>query len=183
MIDHLLDLYTAENNAVVYHFIDHLEQAAGTCLAVLRSLLRQLSDRLEPLPMAIMTLYDKLNTKDKEIRLEETKLAMQACINMFDRVFVVIDALDEATPQERSILLSSLKSLASRCKIIVTSRPHLDDVSRAFHDDPRIDVTARDGDLQLYLRARMYSTCHSFLGNEAFMDQIIRTIIYQAHGL
>jgi hypothetical protein len=178
-----MDVYSAENNAVVYHFVDHLEEASATCFAILRSLLRQLSDRLEPLPMVITTLFEDLHKKGKEIGFDETKLALQACINMFDQVFVVIDALDEAPPQERSILLSTIKSFASQCRIIVTSRPHLDDISRAFRDDPRIDVTAQDSDLQLYLRVRLSSTSHSFLDNEALMDQIIQTIIYQARGL
>lgn len=178
-----MDVYSAKNIAVVYHFVDHLEEAAGTCLIVLRSLLQQLSDRLEQLPMIITTLFEDLCKKGKKLGFDETNLALEACINMFDQVFVVIDALDEAPPHERSMLLSTIKSFASQCKIIVTSRPHLDDISRAFRDDPRIDIAAQDSDLQLYLRFRLSSTCHSFLGNEALMDQIMRTIIYQARGL
>ncbi|KAK5048279.1 hypothetical protein LTR84_005949 [Exophiala bonariae] len=185
MIDHIMAICSsaARSKAIAYHFVDHLDEASGNCLTILRSILHQLSEQLDPLPMVITTLFEDLYKKGKEIGFDETKLAIRACINMLDQVFVVIDALDEAPAQERSSLLSTIKEFSSQCKIIVTSRPHLDDISRTFHDDPSIDVTAQDSDLQLYLRSRMSSTCHSFVGNEDFMDQIIHTIIEHAHGL
>src|SRR4051794_12483887 len=129
MIDHIMDICSsaAKNKAIAYHFVDHLDEASGNCLTILRSILQQLSEQLDPLPMVITTLFEDLYKKGKEMAFDETKLAIRACINMFAQVFVVIDALDEAPSQERSSLLSTIKEFSSQCKIIVTSRPHLDD--------------------------------------------------------
>jgi len=73
---------------------------------------------------------------------------------MFTRTFLVIDALDEEenSPQKhRAELIAACKEITqigSSTRLLVTSRPYLNDISNAFTDAIRLDIAASEEDLQ-----------------------------------
>jgi len=64
-------------------------------------------------------------------------------------VFVVIDALDECTPDTRRELIETLKSVEPGIHLLITSR-YLGDIKEKLGDVSRVDVLAPEEDLKSY---------------------------------
>ena len=80
------------------------------------------------------------------------------------KVFVVIDALDECSPDTRRELIEVLKSNPS-IQLLITSR-YLGDIKENLGDASRIDVLPPEEDLKSYAQAciERYSSLHTQLG-------------------
>jgi hypothetical protein len=123
-----------------------------TSRSILGSLVKQLVPQI-PDPQKALEIFTLAKRRSPPV-LEDILKCMEAISERLQRVFIVIDALDEAEnlPQKnRAELLQAcirMSSFGPSVRIFVTSRAHLGDVDRAFAHVSRITMTASRDDLQ-----------------------------------
>lgn len=96
--------------------------------ALLRSLLSQLSHRCGGLPVALKDLYHDHGDGHARPSLESLSDALREIIAGFDRVYIVIDSLDEC--RDRFELVQWIQTMtgwnSDRLHLLFTSRPEPD---------------------------------------------------------
>lgn len=158
---------------------------------VIGALVKQLCQIREMVPDWLVELYkddrspSKASNPEAYIRLAEG----------FNKVFVIIDALDECPGSERYHILGFMEQvlLALPCaKIFVTSRHELD-IKVAFHDigTPMIEIHADDvtPDIGTYVRDQTKdlrigrSGRKLYLTSDIIEEKIVHTLTTKAQGM
>lgn len=154
VIDRLVAFFSCQDVAVAYHYFDFRDQQCQSAEAMLSSLLKQLASAKTELPHHELELYRKFTRQQRQPRQEDLEKVIVPTCKAFDRAFLVIDALDECSPERRRAVIEALKRLheVQSISIFVTSRPYPGDVTKAFEPFPKIDIEARDPDVRKYVR-------------------------------
>ncbi|RYP56595.1 hypothetical protein DL771_011716 [Monosporascus sp. 5C6A] len=113
------------NIGIAYLYCSFQRQHEQGFEHLLANLLKQLSQDRTPLPHAVEALYKRHRNGQTKPTLAEMSTTLQSVANMYSRMFIVIDALDECVSDGcRGRLLSEIFSLrAAGANILVTSRP------------------------------------------------------------
>ena len=120
---------------------------------MLASLLKQLALAKAKLPGPVFDLHQRMTRQQRQPKQEDLEEALLLTCSEFDRVFVVIDALDECDKSQRNAVLRALSTM-SQCtpvSIFVTSRPHAEDISKAFKNSHKIVIEAKPSDIEKYV--------------------------------
>lgn len=157
MIDHFQAEAAREGYGVAYIYFNYKEQNQQKPMEVLSSLVRQLATQIEHLPAEIESLYDRFQNKGKRSKFDELYTALIATFKSFPRVFLVFDALDEChlDNQRKDLLPLFFPMVESGANLFITSRQHPKDIQEAFRDVPKIQLTAQDWDIEIYIRQRI----------------------------
>ena len=160
-VNHLMVNFQTQGVAVAFAFCCYNEPDARTGASIIASLVRQLAVRNGTVHPMLSDLYHKL-TKDKKRMSPNIKDLHSLLLNLaptFDRVFLLVDGLDECDKKDRATLLSALKDLSSlpQCKarIMVTARPHAQDINLAFQSSTRLEIKAQEIDVETYIRSQL----------------------------
>ena len=121
---------------------------------MLSSLLKQLASAKTELSYHVLELYRKFTRQQRQPKQEDLEEVIMLTSKAFDRVFLIIDALDECSPERRRAILEALRKLheIESVSVFVTTRPYPGDVKKAFERFPKIDIEARDPDIRKYVR-------------------------------
>ena len=181
VVDRLSNSIAGEKVAVAYYYFDFRDQECQSADGMLSSLLKQLSVPTSVLPHPVLELYQNSTRQQRQPRHEDLEEVLLLTCRTFDRVFVVIDALDECCEDERKAVLRSLDMLhkGSCCSIFVTSRPHPEDIKKAFELFPKIDIEATASNLKKYVQREIESKENLDEIDELFKDEIVEKI---SHG-
>jgi hypothetical protein len=126
---------------------------------MIRSLLVQLIDQRERLPVKLLAKYDAWNNSGRKNRPSDTDFLelLMECISAFPRIFVVLDAFDETDSDQRANLIESLQKLCeSKLNLFITTRSPL--AALLLSQFPRsieLEIIAKDDDIFKYLRERL----------------------------
>ena len=100
-------------------------------------------------------------------------------IKTYDRIYLILDALDETSEDlGRSLRDFFVKKLPEQISILCTSRRH-ENIMNTFRDDKTIDITAHLEDLITYIAARFDSNSllgrlsERSIGKVAVIDKIV----------
>ncbi|KAJ7772269.1 hypothetical protein B0H16DRAFT_167196 [Mycena metata] len=144
-----------ENNTigVACVYLNHKEADNHTPSRLLAGLWRQLV-----LDRDIGSLAAKLYSQHQEKRtfpsLEEVVDVLRSSLDVFSRVYVIVDALDECPEAQRWIFLRHLAALGPTVNLMITSRPHI--TPEASHRNLDIlEIRAIDEDVRTYADARI----------------------------
>jgi ankyrin repeat protein len=112
---------------VICLFLDHKDSKNQTKENLFGSLLKQLLQLQESrslgLPPGLRTLYRKAKAINAKPRLKDICDLLQAQLTAYDRVFIIVDALDECPIQVRPALQKQLRQLGTeRVSLMFTSR-------------------------------------------------------------
>ncbi|KAL8841013.1 MAG: hypothetical protein Q9176_003585 [Flavoplaca citrina] len=107
-----------------------------------------------PLPKALVDIYESHSKLRTRPNCAEVLKILDEVVHDFNTVYLVIDALDESSEQNRNILLKQTKALSGKIRLLVTTR-HVDDIVNRFRNCPRIDIRATDADLTKYISSRV----------------------------
>jgi hypothetical protein len=113
-------------------------------------------------------------------------LMLESQIRTFDKVFIVVNALDECIDDTesntRSSFLKALHQLPRRVHILFTSR--LDKMEQKATTDHQLEIVANKEDLRKYLQSRLNSFDHlkqlfdiGVQKDRLFLDRILATIV------
>lgn len=113
--------------AVLFLYLDHTETKAQTAQNLLGSLLKQLLQSrqgVRPLPESIKTLHQKSKGEIRPSTDDFCEALSSEIKDTYDRVYVVVDALDEFPEIGQAELLTTLESIEpEKVSLLITSRP------------------------------------------------------------
>lgn len=104
----------------------------------------------------------------------------------FHAVYLVIDALDECKVGEcRSELLRAFQSFQASMKLLVTSRPHLEDLNDSLSHALQVKLRAVESDIRDYVYKKLETRkIKRILGkDENLKEEVVTSIVEGAHGM
>lgn len=104
----------------------------------------------------------------------------------FNAVYLVIDALDECKAGDcRTELLRAFKAFQVSMKLLVTSRPHSDDLNESLAHASQVKLRAVESDIREYVQNKLETRkIKKILGkDEKLKEEIVTTIVEGAHGM
>jgi hypothetical protein len=154
IIDHLEALSSRNCSKVLSFYFDYKRQSEQTPFKILQTLLHQLLSTYTKVPASIRELQKKITTTQYVPNWNELKWAfISLCNESSDRVFIVIDALDECDESaNRGPILELLEDLmASRVRLLITSRPFPPDIEDILGERTQILVAASESDIRAFV--------------------------------
>lgn len=153
---------------------------------MVRCVLKQLIHQLAELPRDIDDEYDKWDKGGRKNRPDGDVVVklLISCSKKFSKgVFIILDALDECLERlEEERLLSHLKKFYdARVRLFVTTRPHLLqelELQEVFSNAHTIQISARDDDVESYLRSKLIK-----LRSGKLKEEIVEKIKAAADGM
>lgn len=187
----------AEPLAYVYCARNATEPERGEPLAIIRSILRQLS-----CPKPNMDVQDVVLKKYRELQedgfeprdltlVESKGLILESLEH--NKATIIIDALDECIPERRYQLLTAIQELVETAscpvKLVVSSRKYEDITSRLSKlSNFKIDAGNNKGDIERFVRLEVERSIQEsrLLGGRAsvqLQEKVIQTSIDGAQGM
>ena len=162
VVDHLMEnFFQIPDIAVAFAFCRYNDPDARTGASVIASLARQLAVCNGTIHPKLSELHHKL-TKNNRMVSPSTKELHGLLLHLastYNQAFLLVDGLDECDKKERAILLSTLQELSKLqpCKvhIMVTSRPHAQDIIAAFQSSTRLEIKSLRTDITNYTRLQL----------------------------
>ncbi|KAL4885664.1 hypothetical protein BJY04DRAFT_205379 [Aspergillus karnatakaensis] len=152
----------------------------------LKSLLRQVLDGIPILPTRVAEAYNRLG--GLKCTLPEPTLEKMALeiIRTIPHLYIFIDALDECVDlSRRKGVIRFLEQAAYKpnVRLLITSRPHVQEIPTAYSDCRRILIRASETDLKAYVSQEISRAGVNDLIGADFSQRIMDTIILQAEGM
>ncbi|KAJ7591960.1 ankyrin repeat-containing domain protein [Mycena floridula] len=187
VIDHLQKLTQGQPGVgVAYIFCDYRQSSTQGVTDVIGSVLRQLLLNSEEILVSLRSMHNCYKSvRPKPRTLRDFTTALEAQIQLYSRVYLVIDALDESSSETRDILISTVHHLAEsgHLHVLVTSRQTIGD---EFANDSQIHIWANDGDIRRYITQRIRDGKELqkvINGDETLQDEIINKVTEKADGM
>jgi hypothetical protein len=156
-----------------------------TCLNVLASLTRQLAERGN-LPVDVAKLLRQHKGRRSRPQEDELQSALMSVASRYEKVFLVVDALDEFDASERVKLVSRLFEIQQSGKIdlrvLATSRT-IPDIMSQFEDAQRLEVQASEEDIRRYLKGKIFEFPPFVRTNEKLLEDIIAKVSEAVKGV
>lgn len=194
MIDHLsarYELSTAMNAGVMFIYCpDDFLHPTEECIMVAIS---QLCRKMKPL-LSLQKLYEKHNNANSKPLYHELRSTFQAIIAQFDRLYFVIDALDECVQQDKQDVCRFLCEILdlpqpTHIKLLVISRldSGIEQISvQKSCRTIKIQATVVDKDIAKYIKTRMDQLLqddHPAVRNQSSKNKILRELTTNAGGM
>ena len=185
VVDQLRDYFEGQNVAVLHLYFNYRDQTDQSSEKTIASLLKQLAIATQHLPKPIFELYRKLKTQERRPQLQDLEQAFSLTCQSIDRVFVVVDALDECDTKNRKAFLRSLSNLQGDrpLSIFMTSRSYEDYVNQLFGSCPRMKIQAHESDLRVYVSRQVENSNDVDGVDEQFKKEIIEKVVHGAHNM
>lgn len=147
---------------------------AGLCV--------QIIDESRPLPKVLVQLHECHVSKRTRPSLDDVLNVFNEVVRHFETTYLIVDALDECLSATRDILMRELKSLQPMIRLLVMTRPNIDQ----FTENATIEIRASHGDLDKYIQSRIASNSKlsSLLqGRTGLLGDICNKVIDRASGM
>lgn len=184
IIDSLLSSAQTPRQAIAYFYFDHQDQSSQLPATVLSCILRQLLEQQRAIPEAVARVYKNVGSKGGLPQFECASLITEVTKGL-SRVYLVLDALDECAPEHRVSLLQTLSQLSRvpGLRLLVTSRPHIRELTTAFTQFLRLKIVAQDEDIRLYIRQELTRNGIHDMCDAEFAKELIQKLTQGADGM
>jgi hypothetical protein len=188
----------SEPLAYVYCTRNATELERGEPVAIIRSILRQLSCPRPDLKIqdAVSRKYQELQEEGfdpRELTLMESKTLILELLEN-NPATIIIDALDECIPERRYQLLSTLdeflENSTSKVKIVVSSRENHEDIARGLEKPSNFSVSAGNNksDIERFVKLEVARSIQEsrLLGgtvSSELQDTLVKTLTNGAQGM
>jgi Cdc6-like AAA superfamily ATPase len=182
VIDHLLAKSQHEpHTGIAYIYCNFQRQDEQTVEKLLANLLKQLAQRQSSLPKTVQDLYEKYEKSGTLPSLHQITAALHSTAAAFEKVFFIIDALDECQSLAQTKLLDTLFDLQTeaRANILATSRIN-DDIKRRFDGCATVEISAANEDVLAYLNGQLSLRRLDFIDED--IQEKIRDSVPKAAG-
>lgn len=177
--------------AVVAFYFDCTNATRRSARSVALGLLKQILYQSDTIPRQVEECYDQNEMLGSQAKPDMKQLLSLfiRCAESFSRVFVILDAFDEALETERHLVSDYLQSLAAidRMRILIFSRPNpiiLKDLEEKMSIDRRdfVNVMATSEDVETFISYTLEEKRK--LGNPAhrIKDRIVKVITKDLEG-
>lgn len=187
VIEHLSQYELSDRTAFCFVYCNYKEpQDTATYV---RALIKQLQRCTVEIHPELATYFHN----DRKPGYVELQLVLQQLSERFEKVFLVVDALDECSPEQRGEILKVLQGLVSprtshacHVKLFITSREE-QDIKRALTSFPMIQIEAKkvNDDIEAYVIDEMgkYLAAADFTLEAGLRDRIRSTLVDKAGGM
>ena len=160
--------------------------AYQTLVSLLGSLLQQFAKQSTALLEEVKLCYEHCTNDKIAPTVEEIAGLLHLQVEKFDKVFIVLDALDECpeVDKTREKVLARVRGLLPKARLMVTSRP-LSSIEGRFKNDIRLEIRAQEQDLQKFIESQMDQDNLSALleGHDDVRSSIVTTIMGKVNGM
>jgi len=188
VVDYLKHNFDTEGMATTCVFFSYKEQEAQSPVNVLSSILQQiLQANMYLCSHEMGALQDRHQRNRTRPTLKEVTTLLQSVVQVLEKTFIVIDALDECPESSgtRDVFLQELRLLAPYVHILVTCRP-VAITDHILGSVSTIEILANDEDIRAYCKGRMQTDRRLTLyvkGDPVLQEEIIATIIQHCKGM
>ncbi|EAU86841.2 ankyrin repeat domain-containing protein 50 [Coprinopsis cinerea okayama7 len=149
---------------------------------IVKSLIKQCIERNHDLARVVEPVYEKHQLEGTEPSIDELVDLLQMLESYFNRVYYVIDGVDEAHLDVRFDLIEVINKLQGN--IMLTSRP-LDELGADLECAVFCELTAQDSDIQLHMEEKLqrYKQLGRVLDQSDCREEILHDIIEKAEGM
>lgn len=184
-IEHLTSRCNSGNLAVAFVFCRHDMRMEQTTHHLLAAFLRQLSKGKPQLHPAIIHLDGECKKRRKP-SIEELRDTILEVVRSYERVFIVVDGLDECFDWDGDIRLAFLPAIRyfqknASVKLLATSRD-IPIILEEFEGSVRTDIAARKPDVRKYVQSRR-DMSRVVRSNGALQSQIAEDISEAVDGM
>lgn len=174
-----------QNVGLAFLYCDYKDQDRQTALGLTGSLVQQLSARKDDLCNSVVQYFSELDQKGIKPKVEDYKSLLLSSCKAFSRTFIVVDALDECNAEVRRSFLPILTALEENSiKVLVTSRPNLEDIRMHFSSALHTEIVAAETDVRRYLEERMTLNVPFMKRvNKSLFNRIVDTVASRASGM
>jgi hypothetical protein len=156
-IDHI-SRQAQSDVGLAYLFCNYKSQADQNLNGLLCALLKQLVQSRPDIIAPVTRLYDQHLHQKSKPSLSDLSMALKDICSSHDRVYIVVDALDECTNQDgtRNRLLDTLHDIQTKSKLslLFTSR-FVPDISEKFQSSPVLEVRASEEDVKRFIAGQI----------------------------
>lgn len=200
VIDITVDRLKSQNNTegFAYFYCKRDEEERRDPDSIFRAILKQLAFKpdFSSIHKSVVSEYDidkADGSASGELSLERSKQLIIQLLNIYPQTTILIDALDECSPEKRETVLDALQELIhlphSLVKIFVSSRKD-NDIYQLFKRVPNISIEATDNadDIQRFIHESINDRISrkKLLGgkvDEALQGQIYSKLLEGARGM
>ena len=199
VIDHLQQWFSKNDVSISYIYCDYKDRKTQTVVNLISSLVKQMLSQRKDMPQEVKDLYAKHKNGQGSLSPEEHHELLASLPIYFQRSFVVVDALDEHISSDdeddltQMTILDTLLNHQHRWNgskgytLLFTSR-HIGSIQEKLAKCARIEISATDSDIELYLRSRIRQSSKSRFpvkvrDDTTFIDQIVSTLVEKAQGM
>ena len=185
VVDHLNTNFGNDAGVgIAYIYCSYQSQQKQEPEDLLMSLLKQLTQRRPSVPENVKSLYK--HHKDKQTRpsFNEIVKTLHSTIQLYSRVFIIIDALDEyhaSNNEGLNRLLSEVFSIQDQTEVnlFATSRS-ISEVTSQFDGCICKEIRAQDNDILRYVNGRIPKLLRSHISKYPQVQDTIRSDILRA---
>lgn len=184
------------SQSLLYFYFDFGDINKQTLHNMIRSLIHQLYHRLDVTQVQLDSLFSSCRNGCEQPKIESLCEILKHSIEHVDRVWIVLDALDECKTREGNSsegLLSWIKGLLNselrNVHLLVTSRPE-QDIKAALevlmhNESISLQSEHLSGDIQAYIRARVRGDekFKRWRGQPKVQNEIETQLAEKAHGM
>lgn len=183
IIDSLQRTFTSPDIATVFIFCQEEKENEQESIDLLQNILAQLVYRKRSLSYATSSLYYSESLTGVRASTKVYHNAIRAEVNLYSKVFFVVDGLDIFSDKER--ILSRLQKLPAHCQLLVTLRE-----APVAGNSSYVDVRTSVDDLRCYTLSHFHSDANSrnILQDNGSLNyellcEIVRILMEKSNGV
>ncbi|KAJ5175432.1 uncharacterized protein N7482_001309 [Penicillium canariense] len=193
VIDYLETFLTnpPKDEGFAFFYCDKNEPSRAQAQSILQSYVRQLSTTAsnpESPQIKLQETYSENREKGSTFTLDQCKKQILASLGIYQKTTLVVDAMDECSPESRDELIEALKEFVAQSKkpvkIFISSRPD-PDIQRQLEDAPGLSVDASDNqeDIRSYLQGQIdkFAKKAAFFGR--LKADIVTRLLQRSQGM
>jgi Cdc6-like AAA superfamily ATPase len=178
-VDHLLDSIINSPTGVAYVYCNYKEEQE--LLDILAAILKQLAlPNMEP----VDRLRRRRSARGTSLSLHELIGYLRDVVDCYDKVYIVIDALDECQDGSRRQLLTKLTELRTGRDIhlMATSR-HIPEIEVEFNRALQLDVQASEEDVERFVNGQIHRLPRCVQRDPELQDKVRERIAEASAGM
>ena len=178
--------YTASRTqgAIAFYYFDFTNDVKTKTLSCLRSLILQLAEQTAD-TTSLQSLHRAYAMGTPPI--QEFLGVLNCILRKQDRVYIIVDALDECTDQEELFdLLNSIRDWKLECLSILTTSRDEPDIRECIHPAPEQEIRLRNSAIDNDLRLFIVETLQKDKKLQVWSDispEIEEALTHGAHGM
>jgi len=174
VVDHLRDDISHHNAVVAYIYCNYREHEEQSAEKMIATLLKQLAISGPEIPQAVAELHQKFGQQKRQPLQQDFEHTFLLTCEYYDRIFIIIDALDECDATHKKSLLKFLSLIQSRpsVRMLVTSRSFPENVLKDLNAACSTNIGAHETDLRKCILQEIDSSDNVDVIDEDFKYEI-----------
>jgi len=154
---------------------------------ILRSILKSVVRRMSPVSDKIRELYRNHSGRETRPTLKEVAEILANETQKFEKVFIVLDALDECPEEEYTVskILEEIRKLLPTVRLMVTGRPFAAKYMSKFQEFATLEIRALDSDVEKFIRGHIEldESIKQYVLKGNDRDDLVETVVGKAQGM